>query len=174
MSLFIDNTEALEFTKGKKLFKLRSRDMTVICRKTGKNSYETLVNPSIAEEKIRANIIADKKDSDVFITIDFRVFDEYDKREQEIAERKQIVKDLRKSSKKILSIKHAIACNGFQGKTCLVDLDNRTFKKLDSDLIEPDSLVPYHESTIRTAIFDSQINQHKKQYERNKKLWESL
>lgn len=174
MSLFIDTEEALAFTKKNKLFKLQSRDMTVICQKTGKNDYRQVANPSIAEDKIRNNTLIDNKNEPVFTAIRFDIFQQYDNRAEQIQERQQIVKDLNKEAKKILSIKKAIACNSYGGKIAIVDLQNKTFKKIESGLVDPENISPYHESVIREAIFDSGINQYEKKYLREKKAWDSL
>ena len=173
MSMFLDNDEAMKFTKKKKLFLLKDKDMSVIARKTGKNSLEYIANPLNAREKIKNNTIQESN-NDPFITIDFNIFKLYDDRETEIAERKSIIQELKKSSKKILNVRNAIICNGFRDTLKVVDLKTKEFKVIDKSLVDPETISPYHESQLKTILHDSQINKYKKQYERNKKLWEQL
>ena len=173
MTMFLDNDEAMKFTKKKKLFLLKDKDMSVIARKTGKNSLEYIANPLNAREKIKNNTIQESN-NDPFITIDFNIFKLYDDRETEIAERKSIIQELKKSSKKILNVRNAIICNGFRDTLKVVDLKTKEFKTIDKSLVEPEDITKYHESQLKTILHDSQINKYKKQYERNKKLWEQL
>lgn len=173
MTMFLDNDEAMKFTKKKKLFLLKDKDMSVIARKTGKNSLEYIANPLNAREKIKNNTIQESN-NDPFITIDFNIFKLYDDRETEIAERKSIIQELKKSSKKILNVRNAIICNGYRDTLKVVDLKTKEFKAIDKSLVEAEDITKYHESQLKTILHDSQINKYKKQYERNKKLWEQL
>lgn len=171
--MFLNNKECLKYCTDNKLFELKDKDMSVIAKKTGKNSLEHVANPTQVKEKLKNNIIIDDK-SDIILKIDFGVFKDYDLRQQEIEHRQDIIKELKKQCFKFLNIKKCVICKGYNETLKAVNLETKEFKVIDKDLIDDKDIIKYHESTIKTCLNDSKNNRFKKAYDIAVKAWSKL
>lgn len=140
--------------------------MSVVAQKHKNDRVKFISNPSQFLDKLEKNIAVFKKDEPLLVEIVFSDFKAYDERESEIAEHKQLLRDLRDESINFLNIKHAVLCKAPNKKVTVFDLDTGHKHSVDAGLADGLVICNYNSSIIETAYKDAGVNQHAKRYER--------
>lgn len=174
--IFVDNSECAKWLLKSGIFKYvdKNEHMTVIAQKHKNDRVEFISNPNQFLDKLQQNIAVFNKDEQLLVEVVFSDFTAFDERESEIAEHKQLLKDLKKESINFLNIQHAVLCKAPQQKVIVFDLDTGHKHQVDAGLADGLETCNYTSSAVEIAYRDGGVNQYQKSFERQVKQWNKV